>query len=97
MTVNHGPWEEHAVCRTGEHDPDLWFEDTNQARELCGGCNVKNECLFTAMAIESKGIRVEGVWGGLSSIQVRRAMETPSWQRIQKMRKIRTRKKEEDC
>jgi len=49
-------------CRAGE--PDLWFAenpaDLERAKELCGGCPVRRQCLEAALD------RAEpwGVWGG---------------------------------
>lgn len=49
-------------CRT--HDPDLWFSESpaelERAKQLCGACPVRVECLAAALA------RGEfcGVWGG---------------------------------
>lgn len=49
-------------CHAGE--PDLWFaenpDDLERAKELCGGCPVRRQCLEAALD------RAEpwGVWGG---------------------------------
>lgn len=49
-------------CHAGE--PDLWFAensaDLERAKELCGGCPVRRQCLEAALD------RAEpwGVWGG---------------------------------
>lgn len=49
-------------CRT--YDPDLWFADTpaelEQAKALCVGCPVREECLAGALARHEPW----GVWGG---------------------------------
>lgn len=49
-------------CRT--YDPDLWFADTpaelDQAKALCAGCPVREECLAGALARREPW----GVWGG---------------------------------
>ncbi|MFN2496601.1 MAG: WhiB family transcriptional regulator [Pseudonocardiaceae bacterium] len=49
-------------CRS--HDPDLWFADApaelERAKQLCGGCTVKAECLASALARQEPW----GVWGG---------------------------------
>jgi len=49
-------------CHTG--DPDLWFAehpaDLERAKNLCGGCPIRRQCLSAALD------RAEpwGVWGG---------------------------------
>ncbi len=49
-------------CHVG--DPDLWFADNpadlERAKELCGGCPMRAQCLTAALE------RAEpwGVWGG---------------------------------
>ena len=49
-------------CRT--HDPDLWFAETpaelEHAKQLCGSCTVRAECLASALARQEPW----GVWGG---------------------------------
>ncbi len=49
-------------CRI--HDPDLWFAespaDLERAKQLCGGCPVRAECLAAAVARHESC----GVWGG---------------------------------
>lgn len=45
-------------------DPDLWFADTpaelERAKQLCGSCPVRRECLAGALARREPW----GVWGG---------------------------------
>lgn len=45
-------------------DPDLWFAETpaelERAKQLCGSCPVREECLAGAMARREPW----GVWGG---------------------------------
>ena len=49
-------------CRI--HDPDLWFAespaDLERAKQLCGDCPVRAECLAAALAQRESC----GVWGG---------------------------------
>lgn len=49
-------------CRS--HDPDLWFAETpaelERAKQLCGGCPLKAECLASALSRQEPW----GVWGG---------------------------------
>jgi hypothetical protein len=86
-----GEWVLQGVCRTSGLDFDLWFEDTNRARELCGSCPVQDACLFNAMSLACAGVKIEGVWGGLSPIQIKRSLEQPSWRRVRRMRLVRGR------
>lgn len=50
-------------CRTHD-DPDLWFAEApaelEQAKQLCGGCPVRAQCLAGALARREPW----GVWGG---------------------------------
>ena len=55
-------WYRHAACAGQEHLD--WFDvDCNlqQTLAICNDCNVKQQCLSTAV----KHRLVEGVWGGL--------------------------------
>jgi WhiB family redox-sensing transcriptional regulator len=67
---NDQPWSQRALCR-GE-DPELFFapdgynEDAKrkyeaEAKAICRGCPVANDCLNFAL----EHGRVHGVWGGL--------------------------------
>ena len=73
MTVNTYPslpdlwaqregWEQDAACRG--HDVDLFFSieepDQELALELCGSCEVREECLVSAL----KRHEMYGIWGG---------------------------------
>ena len=62
-------WREFAVCR--DRDPELFFPvggtgpaliQLAEAKEICGGCPVRNVCLEWAIVT---GVEY-GVWGGLS-------------------------------
>lgn len=62
-------WRDLAACR--DYAPDLFFpagetgpaaEQIRQAKRVCAGCDVQDECL--SYAIETN--QVSGVWGGLT-------------------------------
>jgi Transcription factor WhiB len=92
MLYYYGPWVESASCRNHTTaDPDVWFDDPTQARGICMKCPVKDECLFTALELIQRGETVKGIWGGLSAIQLRRALENPN--SIPRMRGQRSRAK----
>jgi WhiB family redox-sensing transcriptional regulator len=71
-------WQRQANCMGV--DPDLFFPErgasTREAKEVCRGCVVREDCLEYALANGEKF----GIWGGLSErerrkIRRRRAME----------------------
>ena len=71
-------WQERSNCLGV--DPDLFFPErgasTREAKEVCRGCVVREDCLEYALANGEKF----GIWGGLSErerrrIRRRRAME----------------------
>lgn len=93
MLHYYGPWVKQALCR--DHDdahPDVWFEDPVRARAICRTCPVRDECLITALELVQDGVNVRGIWGGLSAVQLRRALERPD--SIPTMRGQRSRAKE---
>lgn len=63
-------WWERAACRG--MDPDLFFvgrgESLAEARKVCAGCSVREECLAYALDNCEK----HGVWAGTSEKQRRR-------------------------
>ena len=63
-------WQERANCLGV--DPDLFFPErgasTKEAKAVCGGCEVKAECLEYALRHGEKF----GIWGGLSERERRR-------------------------
>ncbi len=63
-------WMGGALC--AQIDPDLWFPEqggtVRPAKELCGGCVVRAECLAYALAGDERF----GIWGGLSERERRR-------------------------
>lgn len=62
-------WTTHAACRGA--DPDLFFPKrggrVTRAKRICGGCEVRAECLAMALAGNEHGI-----WGGLGEEDRRR-------------------------
>ncbi|MFB6783577.1 MULTISPECIES: WhiB family transcriptional regulator [unclassified Streptomyces] len=70
-------WRTHAACR--DEDPDLFFPigstgpalvQTEEAKEVCRGCPVREQCLEWAM----ENGQDSGVWGGLGEAE-RRALK----------------------
>jgi WhiB family redox-sensing transcriptional regulator len=63
-------WQERANCLGV--DPDLFFPErgasTREAKAVCGGCEVKADCLEYALDNGEKF----GIWGGLSERERRR-------------------------
>jgi len=69
-------WRDRALCR--DTDPELFFPvgttgmalvQIDKARRVCGGCEVRSECLDYALETNQDS----GVWGGLSE-EERRAI-----------------------
>ncbi len=63
-------WQRQANCMGV--DPDLFFPErggsTREAKEVCRGCVVQQDCLEYALAYGEKF----GIWGGLSERERRR-------------------------
>lgn len=63
-------WQDYANCLGV--DPDLFFPErgasTKEAKEVCRGCPVKEECLEFAL----QNVEKFGIWGGLSERERRR-------------------------
>ena len=63
-------WQDKANCLGV--DPDLFFPErgasTREAKEVCRGCVVREECLEFALANGEKF----GIWGGMSERERRR-------------------------
>nr|WP_306418029.1 WhiB family transcriptional regulator [Mycolicibacterium fortuitum] len=66
--VNRESWQAKGACRKCK-TPDDWFPDkeappwkTIDARALCVGCPVRDQCLQYAM----DNPREQGIWGGLT-------------------------------
>lgn len=63
-------WQEYSNCLGV--DPDLFFPErgasTKEAKEVCRGCVVRDDCLEFALANGEKF----GIWGGMSERERRR-------------------------
>ena len=63
-------WQTQANCMGV--DPDLFFPErgasTREAKEVCRGCVVSDDCLESALANGEKF----GIWGGMSERERRR-------------------------
>ena len=63
-------WQDYANCLGV--DPDLFFPErgasTKEAKEVCRGCIVREECLEYALCNSEKF----GIWGGMSERERRR-------------------------
>ena len=63
-------WRLEALC--AETDPEAFFPEkggsTREARRVCGGCAVREECLEYALGNDERF----GIWGGLSERERRR-------------------------
>lgn len=57
-------WQDRGLC--GQIDPELWFPEkggsVREAKRICRGCPVKDECLEYALENDERF----GIWGGLS-------------------------------
>jgi WhiB family redox-sensing transcriptional regulator len=81
-------WHLHSACADPDISADIWFDDADTARRICGRCPVRNACLQYAMDVEADGERLHGVWGGLSPIQRQRLRENP--ESLDRMRRVRS-------
>ncbi|MCH9732162.1 MAG: WhiB family transcriptional regulator [Actinomycetia bacterium] len=63
-------WQERALC--SQTDPEAFFPEkggsTREAKRICMGCEVRDECLDYALAHDERF----GIWGGLSERERRR-------------------------
>ena len=63
-------WQERALC--AQTDPEAFFPEkggsTREAKRICMGCEVRDECLDYALANDERF----GIWGGLSERERRR-------------------------
>ena len=62
-------WRKHAAC--AGQDTALWFPTNGQsatAKQICGRCPVRAECLYDALKTEPSYGRY-GMWGGLTGQQ----------------------------
>ena len=64
------PWASKAKCLQAE--PDTFFPEkggsTREAKRICSGCPVREECLEYALANDERF----GIWGGMSERERRR-------------------------
>jgi WhiB family transcriptional regulator, redox-sensing transcriptional regulator len=74
-------WQAQANCMGV--DPDLFFPErgasTKEAKEVCRGCVVREECLEYALANSEKF----GIWGGMSERERRRVRRARALERRQ--------------
>jgi WhiB family transcriptional regulator, redox-sensing transcriptional regulator len=67
-------WMDNALCR--EIGPELFFPDAGggsaTARQICGKCSVKTQCLNFALSFPS----MIGIWGGTTERQRRKLPKT---------------------
>jgi WhiB family redox-sensing transcriptional regulator len=63
-------WHERALC--SQTDPEAFFPEkggsTREAKKICVGCEVRDECLEYALENDERF----GIWGGLSERERRR-------------------------
>ena len=63
-------WQERALC--AQTDPEAFFPEkggsTREAKRICTGCEVRDECLEYALLNDERF----GIWGGLSERERRR-------------------------
>ena len=63
-------WQTDALC--AQTDPEAFFPEkggsTRDAKQVCGACNVRSQCLEYALANDERF----GIWGGLSERERRR-------------------------
>jgi WhiB family redox-sensing transcriptional regulator len=63
-------WTERAVC--AQTDPEAFFPEkggsVREAKKVCGGCEVRAECLEYALDHDERF----GIWGGLSERERRK-------------------------
>lgn len=66
----HDDWRDQANCLG--MDADLFFPErgvnTNEAKEVCAGCSVREECLEYALDYPE----IFGIWGGCSPVERKR-------------------------
>ncbi|GAB3510360.1 transcription factor WhiB [Amycolatopsis cihanbeyliensis] len=63
-------WQERALC--AQTDPEAFFPEkggsTREAKRICQGCEVRDDCLEYALAHDERF----GIWGGLSERERRK-------------------------
>jgi WhiB family transcriptional regulator, redox-sensing transcriptional regulator len=70
LSATTDQWQDRALC--AQTDPEAFFPEkggsTREAKKICLGCEVRNECLEYALAHDERF----GIWGGLSERERRR-------------------------
>ncbi len=70
LTPEDPGWQELALC--AQTDPEAFFPEkggsTREAKRVCSGCEVRQECLEYALSNDERF----GIWGGLSERERRR-------------------------
>ncbi len=70
ITAVEVDWQERALC--AQTDPEAFFPEkggsTREAKRICQGCEVRDECLEYALEHDERF----GIWGGLSERERRR-------------------------
>jgi WhiB family redox-sensing transcriptional regulator len=73
-TASRPAWQQRGACRGA--DPNLFFpergESVKEAKAVCTGCPVREECLEYAL----ENHEVLGIWGGLSGRERRQQRRT---------------------
>jgi WhiB family redox-sensing transcriptional regulator len=68
--VEDAGWQERALC--AQTDPEAFFPEkggsTREAKKVCLSCDVRNECLESALMHDERF----GIWGGLSERERRK-------------------------
>lgn len=68
--IEDNQWQDRALC--AQTDPEAFFPEkggsTREAKRICLGCEVRDECLDYALAHDERF----GIWGGLSERERRR-------------------------
>lgn len=80
LGADNTDWMSAGACRHPDIDPDTFFADGrgtdvhcyDEARRICNGCPVREECLSYAF----RHSIVHGVWGGLSPRERRQLAKT---------------------
>ena len=69
-------WQDRALC--AQTDPEAFFPEkggsTREAKKVCGGCEVKAECLEYALENDERF----GIWGGMSERERRKLKRAAS-------------------
>ena len=83
MTTWNDDWASQAQCKQSRPD-ELFVRGAaqNRAKQLCGGCPVKTECLAEALDNQIEW----GVWGGMTERErraiLRKRPNVVSWRRL---------------